>query len=91
LKYEIIVFASRDTRHTADARALADAVGGRFIDRQSTRLEDLLLVARYRVVEPVVVVVLCNGQVQRRFTKLVKPETILGALTLVKKAQNGAL
>jgi hypothetical protein len=29
--------------------------------------------------------------VQRRFTKLVKPETILGALTLVKKAQNGAL
>jgi hypothetical protein len=72
----ILVFASRDSPLAAEARMYAGVVNGRFVDRLSTKLEDLVLVARYRVVEPLVVVVLVHDRVFRRYTELVAPEAI---------------
>lgn len=68
---EVLVFASRDSVHAPEAEALAKEVGGRFVDRLSGVIEELLLVATYRVVEPVAVVVLRRGRVAARFPRLV--------------------
>jgi hypothetical protein len=54
----VYVFASRDASDAEGARRLAEAVGARFVDRLSRRLEDLLLVAEFRILEPVVIVAL---------------------------------
>lgn len=68
---EILVFASRDSVHAAEAQALAKELGARFIDRLAGTLEELLLVGRYNVVEPAAVVVLRSGKVIARFPRLV--------------------
>lgn len=68
---EVLIFASRDSVHAAEAQALAQEVGGRYIDRLAGTLEELLLVGRYNVVEPVAVIVLRDGRVVARFPRLV--------------------
>lgn len=78
--YEVLVFAARDSSFVEEAQRLADAVGGRYIDRLSSSLDDLLLVARHRVVEPVAVVVLLCEKIVLRYPRLVRPEVLLGEL-----------
>jgi len=68
---EVLVFASRDSVHAAEAQALAQEVGGRYIDRLAGTIDELLLVGRYNIVEPVAVVVLREGRVVARFPRLV--------------------
>lgn len=68
---EILIFASNDSSHAAEAQKLAAEVGGRFIDRLSSCLDDLMLVTQYKVVEPIVIVVLAGQSVVLRIPRLV--------------------
>lgn len=76
----MIVFASKDGSHVEAARALAERVGGRFVDRLSNNLEDLRLVARYQVVEPVCIVVVRAGKLAARIPRLVSAEALIADL-----------
>ena len=70
------MFASRDAAECANAQHLAEVVSGRFVNRLSSKLEDLELVARFRVVEPVCIVVLIGGRVAARIPRLVSEEIL---------------
>jgi hypothetical protein len=76
VKRQILVFASRDSVHARAARELAEAVGGRYVDRLANNLTDLTLVARFKVVEPVAIVVLMDDQVVLRVPRLVSREAL---------------
>jgi hypothetical protein len=71
----VLVFASRDSVHFLAARALADQVDARFVDRLGG-LEEVLLVAAHKVVEPVVVLALRGGTVVLRVPRLVSREEL---------------
>lgn len=73
----VVVFASRDSVHAAAAEKLAKEMGGKYVDRLTTNLDDLVLVAKYKVVEPVVVVVLLAGRVIVRIPRLVTSEELV--------------
>ena len=66
----VVVVCARDAEAYAGACALASAVGARFVDRLSAELVDLQLVVRYRVTEPVCVLLLRGGVVIARVPRL---------------------
>ena len=72
-----LVFASRDSAHYPQAQLLAHELQGQLVDRLSSVLPDLLLVARYRILEPVAVVVLRDDRLVARYPRLVTREQIL--------------
>lgn len=73
----VIVFASRDAAEAPAARKLAQAVGARFIDRLTFDREELMLVVRYGVVEPVCIVVVdTKGAVRARIPRLLTAENL---------------
>jgi hypothetical protein len=73
----ILIFASRDSAYYPQAQILAHELKARLVDRLSSNLDDLLLVARYKVVEPVAIVVLAGDQVVARIPRLVSREQLL--------------
>lgn len=73
---EVLVFASRDARGAGEARALATAVGARYVDRLSPVLEDTLLVAKYRILEPVVIIAVVGERIVARIPRLVSAEAL---------------
>ncbi len=69
-----LVFASRDSTYAPAAKALAAAVGGRFVDRLTSDREALRLVVRYGVVEAVCIVIVdARGSVRARIPRLLTP------------------
>ena len=71
----VLVFTSRDSVHFDAARALAAEVGARVVDRLGG-LDEVLLVAEHKVVEPVVVLVLRDGRVVLRVPRLMTVEEL---------------
>ncbi|APU88910.1 hypothetical protein Rctr197k_097 [Virus Rctr197k] len=78
---KFLVFASRDSLYYPQAELLAHELKGQLVDRLSSSLDDLRLVARHKVVEPVAIVVLMHGRVVARFPRLVRKEQLLRDLT----------
>lgn len=73
-----LVFASREHTAWSEAEALAQALPrARLVNRSSSRLKDLLAVARFDVVEPLCVIALRNGRVLCRLTRLPDAATLL--------------
>lgn len=72
---QVLVFASHDSAQWTDARALADAVNARLVDRLGG-LDEVLLVAEHKVVEPVVVLALSDGVVVLRIPRLPTAEEL---------------
>jgi hypothetical protein len=68
---EVLIFASRDSRTWATAQQLAAEAGVRLVDRLSSDLEDLLLLAEYGVVEPFVVIARCESGIVARVPRMV--------------------
>lgn len=77
---QVIVFASNDIPEAAEARELARAIRGRFIDRLSNQMPDLLLVARYRVTDPVTIIIHTDAVVHARIPRLTTYEELLRTL-----------
>ena len=76
----LIVFASRDARDFVGARELARTVGARFVDRLTADLEELRLVARYGVVEAVVIVGLRGDEVVFRIPRVIDADELRAVL-----------
>ena len=72
----VLVFCARDAEAFSEAAALARDVGARFIDKLSSDISELQLVVRYKVVEPVVVLVLAGSTVVARIPRLVSADEL---------------
>lgn len=79
----MFVFASRDVPEAHEARALAARLGARFVDRISTDLGDLRLVAQHRVVEPVCILVLLEDRVILRVPHLLSADEVARAVAVL--------
>ena len=66
----VVIVVARDSEAYAEACQLAAAVGARLVDKLSSDLVDLRTVAKYKAVEPVVVLVVQGGTVIARIPRL---------------------
>jgi hypothetical protein len=82
---KVLVFAARDAAGFKESRVLATSVSGQFVDRMSTALGDLRLVARYGIVEPICIVVLDGDEVVARIPRLVTEVELRGDLSACAK------
>lgn len=81
----VFVFVSRDAREFEAASTLVKACNGTLVDRLSNKISDLQLVARYRVVEPVCVVVVNDGAVVLRMPRLPSADELRQDIAMVTR------
>ena len=86
-KPEVLIFASRDDAHSGWARVKvlegalrAQGVSVSLINRMSSKLEDLALVAKHGVVSTPLVVVLCGRKTVARLREVPTVRAVLAAL-----------
>jgi hypothetical protein len=75
---KVFVFSSRDSVHYDGARTLAHDIGAAFVNRLSFEVEDLKLIVRFGIVEPVVIVAIGDaGEIVLRIPRLVTREALV--------------